>query len=96
MALTAGVCTALAGAALVQTGSYLGAMSLDLLARSFPGSQVSLGPLARLLGESEPGPITATLVSAWEGLWFGFGTTAGLTRRPRGLPEVPSGPAPGD
>lgn len=95
-AAVTGLCTALAGAALVQSGSYLGAMSLDLLARSFPGSQVSMGPLARLLGEARPGPLTATLVSAWEGLCFGFGTAAGLTRRPRGEREALPEPALGD
>ena len=54
-AAASGACCALAAVALSQTGSYLGAMSLDLMAQSFPGSQVGLGPLARLLGEAEPG-----------------------------------------
>jgi len=82
-AALAGVCAAGAAVGLAFTGSYLGAMSLDLLARSFPGSQVGLGPLARLLGEPEPGSLTTTVICAWEGLLFGFGTVAGLTHRPR-------------
>jgi len=82
-AAIAGLCAAGAAVGLASTGSYLGAMSLDLLARSFPGSQVGLGPLARLLGEAEPGSFTTTVICAWEGLLFGFGTVAGLTRRPR-------------
>ena len=39
---------ALAGPALALGGRHLGALSLDLMARSFPGSQVGLAPLARL------------------------------------------------
>jgi DNA-binding winged helix-turn-helix (wHTH) protein len=77
-----GLTCALAATALAASGSYLGAMSLDFMAQSFPGSQVSLAPLAGLLGESEPGPLTRTAVSAWEGLMFGFGLILGLTRRP--------------
>ena len=61
----------------------MGAMSLDLMAQSFPGSQVGLGPLARLLGEQEPGAVTRVAISALEGLMFGSGLSAGLTKRPR-------------
>jgi DNA-binding winged helix-turn-helix (wHTH) protein len=82
-ALAAGALTAAAGVALALSGGHLGALSLDLMARSFPGSQVGLAPLARLLGEREPGPLTAVAISAWEGLMFAFGTVYGLTRRPR-------------
>jgi DNA-binding winged helix-turn-helix (wHTH) protein len=91
-ALLAGLCGGLAAVGLASTGSYLGAMSLDLIAESFPGSQVGLGPLARLLGEAEPGPLTTRVISAWEGLMFGFGTVLGLTRRPLGPGEEPERP----
>jgi hypothetical protein len=57
-------------------------MSLDFMARVFPASQVTLDPLARLLGEPTPGPVTRTLISAWEGLCFGSGLALGMTRRP--------------
>ncbi len=77
--LVVGAATALLGA----SGSYLGAMSLDFMARSFPGSQVGLEPLARLLGEAEPGLVTRTVISGGEGFLFGFGVVSGLTRRPR-------------
>ena len=77
--LTCGVSAIL----LAWTGSYLGAMSLDFMARSFPGSQVGLEPLARLLGEAEPGLMTRTVISGGEGVLFGFGVVLGLTRRPR-------------
>jgi DNA-binding winged helix-turn-helix (wHTH) protein len=82
-ALASGLACALAGIALAWTGSHLGAMSLDFMARSFPGSQVGLDPLAHLLGETTPGPVTRSVISAWEGLMFGFGLIAGLTRRPK-------------
>jgi DNA-binding winged helix-turn-helix (wHTH) protein len=77
-----GLCCAAAAAALGATGSYLGAMSLDFVARAFPGSQVGLDPLSRLLGESEPGLVTRVVISGGEGLLFGAGLALGLTRRP--------------
>jgi hypothetical protein len=67
---------------LAATGSYLGAMSLDFMAHTFPGSSVGLAPLSRLLGEAEPGLLTRVVISAWEGLLFGTGLVLGLTRRP--------------
>jgi hypothetical protein len=82
-ALAAGASCATAAAILTATGSYLGAMSLDLLAHRFPGSQVSLDPLARLLGEATPGPVTKIAIGAWEGLMFASGTVLGLTHRPK-------------
>jgi DNA-binding winged helix-turn-helix (wHTH) protein len=82
VAVTAGVTCAAAAALLAATGSYLGAMSLDVMAHSFPGSDVGLAPLARLFGESEPGLLTRTVVSGCEGLFFGFGVILGLTYRP--------------
>ena len=80
-ALITGVCCSLGAMWLGWRGSYLGAMSLDFMAHSFPGSQVSLDPLARLLGESSAGPLTRTAISAGEGLMFGFGLALGLTYR---------------
>jgi len=79
----AGCLCALAAALLTWSGSYLGALSLDLLAHSFPGSQVGLEPLARLLGEVRPGPVTKLTIGAWEGFMFAFGTVLGLTHRPQ-------------
>jgi len=77
-----GLTCGLSAILLAWTGSYLGAMSLDFMARSFPGSQVGLEPLARLLGEAEPGLVTRTMISGGEGFLFGFGVVLGLTRRP--------------
>jgi DNA-binding winged helix-turn-helix (wHTH) protein len=81
--LATGGCCAAAAVALASTGSYLGAMSLDFMANAFPGSQVSLAPLARLLGEDGPGFVTRVVISGGEGLFFGVGLVLGLTRRPR-------------
>ncbi len=80
--LLAGCVCAVAAALLTWSGSYLGALSLDLLANSFPGSQVGLEPLAGLLGETVPGPVTKLTIGAWEGFMFAFGTVLGLTHRP--------------
>ena len=82
VALLAGLTCALAAGMLGWSGRSLGAMSLDFMAQSFPGSQVGLAPLARLLGEQEPGVVTRVAISAFEGLMFGSGLAAGLTKRP--------------
>jgi DNA-binding winged helix-turn-helix (wHTH) protein len=82
-ALATGLCCAAAAAVLAATGSHLGAMSLDFMANAFPGSQVALDPLSRILGEPAPGPFTRVVISGGEGLLFGGGLVLGLTRRPR-------------
>jgi len=82
-ALISGATCAVAAGLLGWSGSHLGAMSLDFMSRSFPGSQVGLEPLARLLGEVEPGRLTHVAISAFEGAVFGSGVVFGLTRRPR-------------
>ena len=83
VALLTGLACAFGAGILGGSGRALGAMSLDFMAQSFPGSQVGLGPLARLLGEQEPGVVTRVAISAFEGLMFGSGLSAGLTKRPR-------------
>jgi DNA-binding winged helix-turn-helix (wHTH) protein len=85
--VVSGAVCAAAAALLAFRGSHLGAMSLDLMARTFPGSSVGLDPLARLLGESGPGPLTRVVISGFEGGMFGTGLVLGLTRRPTGLRE---------
>jgi hypothetical protein len=82
-ALVTGLVCSAAAILLAMTGHHLGAMSVDVLARSFPGSQMSLDPLARLIGEAAPGPRTRIAISGTEGLFFGAGLALGLTRRPR-------------
>ena len=82
VALLTGLACALAAGMLGWSDRFLGAMSLDFMAQSFPGSQVGLAPLARLLGEQEPGVVTRVAISIFEDLLFGSGLAAGLTRRP--------------
>ena len=83
VALLTGAAAAAAALSLAAAGSHLGAMSLDFMARSFPGSQVSFAPIARLLGESAPGVLTRIAIGAGEGFAFGAGLAFGLTHRPR-------------
>jgi DNA-binding winged helix-turn-helix (wHTH) protein len=80
-AVAAGLCCAAAAVALTSLGRHLTAASLNLMARSFRGSQVGLAPLARLLGEPELGPLTRNVLAAYEGFIFGCGVILGLTRR---------------
>ena len=81
--LATGLCCAVAAVALAATGSYLGAMSLDFMAHAFPGSQVGLAPLSRLLGEAEPGLVTRARDQRRGGAALRRGLALGLTRRPR-------------
>lgn len=81
-ALTGLVC-AIAAMALAWSGRHLGAMSLDFMSQTFPGSQVGLTPLAHLLGEEAPKTVTRVVISGWEGWMFGAGLILGLTSRPR-------------
>jgi DNA-binding winged helix-turn-helix (wHTH) protein len=80
--VTGGVCAVGAVIATLAGGHFVGA-SLDTMAASFDGSAVGLGPLASALGEGDLRPVTKTVASAFEGLLFGIGLTAGLTHRPR-------------
>ncbi len=73
------------GAALVSAaGGRLGAASLDAIVAGFPSTRVHLGSLGRLFGEAGLGPRTQVALGLGEGLLFGAGLAAGLTRRPRG------------
>jgi hypothetical protein len=81
--LVTGLCCAAAGMGVTWAGLNLSGASLNLMARAFHGSHVSLAPLARLFGEPDLGPLTRTVLSACEGLLFGCGLALGLTRRPR-------------
>jgi len=82
-AAVTGASCAVAAVLLTLAGGHLGSLSVDAVARAFPGSRVSLAPLARLFGEPAFGPVTGAVTSAYEGLLFGLGLALGLTRRPR-------------
>ncbi len=74
------VCCGLGAFALTVSGRPLVGGTLHAIARQAQGSQISLTPLARLLGEPEFGPVTRTLLGTGEGAMFGLGLALGLTR----------------
>jgi hypothetical protein len=82
VAATALAC-ALAAGLVSASGGRLGAMSLASVVGAFPATRVRLDVLGRPLGEDGLGPRTCTAVGLGEGLLFGAGLAAGLTRRPR-------------
>jgi DNA-binding winged helix-turn-helix (wHTH) protein len=55
--------------------------TLHVIAREARGSQISLAPLGRLIGEPGFGPMSQALIAAWEGGIFGFGVGMVLVRR---------------
>jgi DNA-binding winged helix-turn-helix (wHTH) protein len=77
------VACALAAGLVSAAGLRLGSTSLAAVVRGFPATQVHLAALGRLVGEAGLGPHTRALLGAFEGLLFGAGLAAGLTRRPR-------------
>lgn len=66
--------------------------SLDLLARQFPGSRLSLDPLGALFGESGFGPSSKLVTGGIGGLLFGGFIVAAMMLARQGIAAV--GPAP--
>jgi hypothetical protein len=81
VAATALAC-ALAGLLVSAVGGRLGAVSLDATVSGFPSTRVRLDALGRLFGEEGLGARTRAGLGFGEGLLFGAGLAAGLTRRP--------------
>jgi hypothetical protein len=81
--LATGLACALAATLLCAGGLRLGAASLRSVVAGFPNSQVRFEAFAPLTGETGFGPRTRAALGATEGLFFGAGLAAGLTRRPR-------------
>ena len=77
---TAGFC-ALGALALSRFGYPLVGGTIHLIAQASAGSQATLTPLGRLIGEPDFGPLTAALIASSEGGLFGLGLALGLTRR---------------
>ena len=67
--------------ALALAGRPLVGGTLHGIAREARGSQISLTPLGRLIGEPGFGPVSQALIAAWEGGIFGFGVGIALFRR---------------
>ena len=82
IAATALACGLAAGLVSV-SGGRLGAASLASVVEAFPATRVRLDVLGRPLGEARLGPRTRAVLGIGEGLFFGAGLAAGLTRRPR-------------
>jgi hypothetical protein len=80
-AIIAGFCGA-AACALTLAGRPLAGGTVHAIAREARGSQITLAPLSRLIGEPEFGPVSQTLVGLGEAAIFGFGAALGLMRRP--------------
>jgi DNA-binding winged helix-turn-helix (wHTH) protein len=77
------VACALAGALVSAAGGRLGAASLAAIVGDFPATRVRVSLLGRPFGEDRLGARTHVALGLGEGLFFGFGLAAGLTRRPR-------------
>jgi DNA-binding winged helix-turn-helix (wHTH) protein len=80
--LTAVAC-GLAALALTLAGRPLVGGTIHAIAQASTGSQAALTPIGRLVGESDFGPVTASVIGTGEGILFGFGLAFGLTRRQR-------------
>jgi DNA-binding winged helix-turn-helix (wHTH) protein len=74
-------CCAVGGLGLSWAGRPLVGGTLHLIAREARGSQISLAPLGRLVGEPDFGPVSQALIAAWEGGVFGLGVGISLLRR---------------
>jgi hypothetical protein len=79
--LTALLCGA-GALALTLWGRPLAGGTLHAIAREAQGSQISLAPLGRLIGEPDFGPVSQALLGTGEGVLFGLGLALGLMRRP--------------
>ena len=56
--------------------------TIHLIAQASKGSEVTLAPIAALIGEPDFGPATRAVIGIGEGAIFGLGLALGLTRRP--------------
>jgi DNA-binding winged helix-turn-helix (wHTH) protein len=81
---TAIIMAALCGLAAVALTSFDRPMvggTIHLIGRAAAGSQVTLAPLGRLVGETDFGPVSRTLIGFGEAAVFGLGLALGLTSR---------------
>lgn len=83
-ALVTAVMCGLAGIALSVAGRPLVGGTLHAIADAAHGSQATLAPLGRLIGEPDFGPVSQAVIAFGEGAVFGLGLAYGLMRRPKG------------
>ncbi len=76
--VTAAAC-GIAALGIALAGRPLVGGTIHLIAQASAGSQATLTPLGRFLGETDFGPLTAALVATGEGALFGFGLALGLS-----------------
>jgi hypothetical protein len=83
----AGLAGAAGGILIALLGGRMMGGSLDLLARTFPGSRLRLDQIGSLVGEQGFGPVSRVLTGALEGLLFGACIVGAmvLSRRSLGL-----------
>ena len=81
----AGLAGAAAGIVIALMGGRLLGGSLDLLARRFPDSRLSLDPIGALFGESEFGALSHAATAGVEGLLFGACLVGAMILARRGL-----------
>jgi DNA-binding winged helix-turn-helix (wHTH) protein len=72
----------LAALALTLSGRPLVGGTIHAIATATSGSQATLTPLGRLIGEPDFGPISRAIIGTGEAMVFGLGLGLGLTRRP--------------
>jgi DNA-binding winged helix-turn-helix (wHTH) protein len=80
--ITATLC-GLAGLSLTLTGRPLAGGTIHAIAAAADGSQATLAPLGRLIGEPDFGPVTGAILAFGEAAMFGLGLAVGLLRRLR-------------
>jgi DNA-binding winged helix-turn-helix (wHTH) protein len=79
--ITAAAC-AVAGLVLTLAGRALAGGTIHLIAQASHDAQVTLTPLARLIGEPDFGRVSGAVIGTGEAALFGLGLAFGLTRRP--------------
>ena len=76
--MIAGTVGAVAGVLIPLLGGRLMGGSLDLLARSFPGSRLRLDQIGAVFGENGFGPISQIVTGGLEGLLFAAGIVGAI------------------
>ena len=81
--VTVGICCAAAAVVLALAGRPLVGGLVHDVAQASRETELGLAPLGHLIGEPDFGPVSRTLLSAFEGGAFGCALAWGFTRRPR-------------
>ena len=82
VALLVAAACGLGALGLSAAGHPLAGGTIHLIAQASHGSEVTLAPIAALIGEPDFGPATRAVIGTGEGAIFGLGLALGLTRRP--------------